>query len=207
MDNFVKSGPSFFESMATIKVYRWQVLFFLKYPIYLCIAQLAFDHRHPLPLCQTGTLETFLALFYRFNMKKVALNRLGKRAMPKYKNIRKGLPLFCFPIIDSIKQINLQRFSVVKGTMTQTFFNALHLTPSNRTKYLWNRGTKFGTLQSYKITFRNVLLFALMIYNRKSNGGTFATEMSTSMLLTKLCWGLNNSLYVALLCIFQRQYS
>ena len=64
-----------------------------------------------------------------FNMKKVAPNRLGKRAMPKYKNIRKGLPLFCFPIIDSIKQINLQRFSVVKGTMTQTFFNALHLTP------------------------------------------------------------------------------
>ena len=128
-----------------------------------------------------------------FNMKKVAPNRLGKREMPKYKNIRKGLPLFCFPIIDSIKQINLQRFSVVKGTMTQTFFNALHLTPSNRTKYLWNRGTKFGTLQSYKITFRNVLLFALMIYNRKSNGGTFATEMSTSMLLTKLCWGLNHS--------------
>ena len=66
MDNFVKSDPSFFESMATIKVYRWQVLFFLKYPIYLCIAQLAFDHPHPLPLCQTGTLETFLALFYRF---------------------------------------------------------------------------------------------------------------------------------------------
>ena len=129
MDNFVKSDPSFFESMATIKVYRWQVLFFLKYPIYLCIAQLAFDHPHPLPLCQTGTLETFLALFYRFNMKKVAPNRLGKRAMPKYKNIRKGLPLFCFPIIDSNKQINLQRFSVVKGTMTQTFFNVLHLTP------------------------------------------------------------------------------
>ena len=107
-----------------------------------------------------------------FNMKKVAPNRLGKRAMPKYKNIRKGLPLFCFPIIDSIKQINLQRFSVVKGTMTQTFFNALHLTPSNRTKYLWNRGTKFGTLQSYKITFGNDLLFAL-----------FATEKVMEVLL------------------------
>ena len=76
MDNFVKSDPSFFESMATIKVYRWQVLFFLKYPIYLCIAQLAFDHPHPLPLCQTGTLETFLALFYRFLYKETFILNL-----------------------------------------------------------------------------------------------------------------------------------
>ena len=68
-----------------------------------------------------------------FNMKKGAPNHPGKWAMPNYKKIRKGLPFFCFPI-DSIKQINLQRFSVVQGTMTQTFFNALHLTPIEENK-------------------------------------------------------------------------
>ena len=70
-----------------------------------------------------------------FNMKKVLQTiRAGQTGNAQLqKKIRKGLPLFCFPI-DSIKQINLQRFSVVQGTMTQTFFKALHLTPIEENK-------------------------------------------------------------------------
>ena len=65
--------------------------------------------------------------------KKVLQTIRANGQCPITKKFRKGLPLFCFPI-DSIKQINLQRFSVVQGTMTQTFFKALHLTPIEENK-------------------------------------------------------------------------
>ena len=66
-------------------------------------------------------------------LKKVLQTIRANGQCPITKKFRKGLPLFCFPI-DSIKQINLQRFSVVQGTMTQTFFKALHLTPIEENK-------------------------------------------------------------------------